>query len=328
MPDNRFMRVTVLTTVPSSNAPATDVQATVARLIDEFADAGLVVTGPDIRSTHPLARLVTRAACVYELYRDDHYTPLQLSEFVHLASLGPTVVQVGNGPVRSVDGENLQAPGNDVKVPVAEDAVRRRLSSLSAMRGLGHDVPPVLGRAEARLRALPELEAMMRAQALVGQVAALVMAGRAPESDDLVSVGRGLMGTRERDFLREVGRRVAAGGFEVSDGLYREAQVHLTAVAAAEALGWVLGRVLVDDARVIPARMDPEAWVMGAPGGGSGELRGMEEILDAFDLAHVVHHAEPEWMAREGRRIARGWNRALGWALWPGSQWGQSERVI
>ncbi len=110
MDHNGYMRVGFITTVPPEQVSVSaGVASTVARLIDEFADVGMVVAGPDIAQTHPLARLLTRAATVYELYRDECYTPAQLSEFAHLAARGPTVVQLGNGPVRSIDGENLQA---------------------------------------------------------------------------------------------------------------------------------------------------------------------------------------------------------------------------
>ncbi|MHA2789942.1 DUF4272 domain-containing protein [Corynebacterium sp. S7] len=328
------MQVTAITTIaPNDEQFAENISETIGSLINALADAGLPVTGADVADSHALARLVTRAAAVYQFYRDEDYKPVQLVEFSDLAAQGPTVFQIGNGPLRNIDGENLQAPGMEIKVPVAEDAVRRRQSSISKLDARGYAVdsavPPVLGIREARLRPADELRAMMRIQSLVGHIAGLVLAGEPPETDDLVSVGRELMSPRERDFLREVGAMMAPGErFSVSSSLYDEALVHLTATAAAEALAWAIGRIEVAGSRLHASELDPAAWRIDVLRSGDGQLKSVEECVVALDLVHLLHHSQPDWLDSEGKRIARGWNRALGWALWPEGQWGQSERVI
>ncbi|WP_156802475.1 DUF4272 domain-containing protein [Corynebacterium lubricantis] len=329
-----LMQVTAITTIaPSNERFSENLPGTVAALINSLADAGLPVTGADVTSAHALARLVTRAAAVYQFYRDEAYKPVHLVEFSDLADQGPTVFQIGNGPLRNIDGENLQAPRMEIKVPVAIDAVRRRQSSISELEARGYDVdasvPPVLGIAEAQLRPADELRAMMRTQSLVGHIAGLVLAGETPETDDLVSIGRELMSPRERDFLREVGSMMAPGArFSVSSSLYDEALVHLTATAAAEALAWVIGRISVPGTRLNAVELEPVAWRITTLRSGDGQVKSVDECVSALDVAHLLHHSQPGWLDEEGQRIARGWNRALGWALWPAGQWGQTERVI
>ncbi|WIM67455.1 DUF4272 domain-containing protein [Corynebacterium breve] len=328
------MHVTALSTVPPADPRFSRcAPERVAELIGMLADAGLTVTSPNISTTHPLARLVTRVAAIYEYERSNAYTASQLAEFSSLADEGPVVFQIGNGPLRNVDGENLQAPGMEVKLPVAADAYRRRYSSISALSQQGLDVdssvPPVIGAAEAVLRPAGEIERMQRAHATVGHIAAELALGEAPETDDVVAVDRALLTVREKQFLQDVGSLLVPGRkFEMSEALQERAWLHLESVAAAEALAWAIGNAEVPEGRLRAISCEPVAWMMGAPATGNAVVRSLEDILDAFDLNHLVHHSAPDWVGSEGARMAAGWNRALGWALWPKGEWGQSERVI
>ena len=58
-------------------------------------------------------------------------------------------------------------------------------------------------------------------------------------------------------------------------------------------------------------------------------LRGATPLLEAFDLAHILHHG---LSAEEGEgelpEIAEQWTRAMAWLFAPARTWGEADRLL
>lgn len=293
--------------------------------LNDLAEAGLTVTGPSVTQVHPLARHISRSAAIYRFERDSGYTARRLAEFAPWAQAHNLVFRVGNGPFRNQDGENLAAPGNEVKVPVHADAYRRRVRNLRSLRQAGLEldegIPVIPAEAEVRLRDPAEAAYRIGALSVVAVTAAHLLDGTFPPADDVIAELR-LVGPAltplERGFLDDVGRArrqlfAAAGRPRIPAPLRRRAALLGRSRHAVEALCWALQLDDLPPARTRAWDFEPEVWRSGASAA-AGErvleqgtaallaqspvLRGATPLLEAFDLAHILHHG---LSAEEGR---------------------------
>lgn len=349
------MDVLAFSTVPVPPAGGDDVQVItevagyVSEALADLADAGLTVTGPSVTMTHPLARHLSRTALIHRVERPDDYTARGLAEFADRAMDLNCVFRIGNGPFRNVDGENLLAPGNEVKVPVHPEARNRRLRNLRSLRAAGYhlneELPVVPADAELILRDPAEVTHRLCALSVIAVAAGHLLRGYLPPADDLIAGGDLHFTARERGFLDSVvGTRTG-----VTPALTAEAATFRDAAVAAEALGWTLTLVDAPPSRTTAWNFTAADWRDAAhpalPGevlgtgcavllARTGTLRDPSRILEALDLAHVIHHSlevgpeEYDWATGSVPLIARGWTRALAWVCAPGSGWGEAERLI
>lgn len=322
--------------------------------LGDLAEAGLTVTGPSVTQVHPLARHISRSAVIYRFGRDDSYTARRLAEFRAWAQPFNLVFRVGNGPFRNLDGENLAAPGNEVKVPVHVDAHRRRVRNLRALRQAGLEpderIPVIPAEAEVLLRDPVEVVYRIGALAVVTVTATHLLGRTLPPADEVIGE-LGLVGPAltalERGFLEDVGRARgllfdAPGRPAVPADLRRRAALLERSRHAIEALTWALQLDDLPPARTRAWDFDGEAWRVGAPSGVAArslergtaslllrapELRGVTQLLEAFDLAHILHHGSAVGKG-EVPVIAEQWTRAMAWLVAPGSGWGEAERLL
>lgn len=334
----------------------------------DLAEAGVTVTGPSVTLVHPLARLISRTAVVYLFEREPDYSARHLSEFQGWAEHINCVFRIGNGPFRNQDGESLSSPGMEVKVPVHRQARDRRVHTLRSLRGVGYDLdeglPVVPAESELVLRDPTEVVHRLVALSVISTAAAHIQQKTLPPTDDLV-VGFDLVYTaRERAFLSDIaaarGRLFdARRSYSIPSPLVELAVTFRGEQDAAEALAWALslrdmpkertdsdafnaGVWQKSTAQAFPAEILETGYavlLMESPG-----LRQRSEILETFDLVHVLHHSA-EVQARQesgvgGERsvgawarsglplIARSWNRALAWICSPRSGWGEAERLL
>ena len=313
----------------------------------DLAEAGLRVTGPDVTQVHPLARHISRSQVVYRLQRDDSYTTRQLIEFADWGRC--CVFRVGNGPFRNLDGENLAAPGKGVKVPVHVDAYRRRQKNLRTLRQAGleldEQIPVIPAEEEVRLRDHAQVVYRLGALALVVDAARHVREGSLPQADDLVAAQElvaSSLTARERGFLADVGAARAAafddgGRVEFPAGLRAEAELFARSAWAVEALAWAAQLVDLPPQRIRAWDFDARAWEAPTPETREGEttvtllarsagLRGVTQLLEAFDLVHILHHGVDS--DDPGAVVAEQWTKALAWVIAPDSAWGEAERLL
>lgn len=371
------MNLLVFSTVPVVAAGqdwvtvVTDVGALTVLISDalrDLAEAGVTVTGPSMTLVHPLARLISRTAVVYLFEREPDYSARDLSEFQGWAESLNCVFRIGNGPFRNLDGESLSSPGMEVKVPVHRQARDRRVHTLRDLRGVGYDLnedlPVVPAESELVLRDPAEVVHRLVALSVISTAAAHVRQETLPPTDDLV-VGFELIYTaRERAFLGDIAAARgmlfdAHGSSGIPPPLVELAATFRGEQDAAEALAWALLLKELPNERTDSDVFDAEAWqkstsetlpteiletgyavlLAQAPG-----LRQRDEILETFDLVHVLHHSAEvavrqgagdgrkgalgAWVRGDISLIARSWNRALAWICSPRSGWGEAERLL
>lgn len=350
------MDVLVFSTVPTPVAvpgpvevftSPRDVGVFIEVALRDLAEAGLRVTGPDVTRVHPLARYVSRSQSVYRFRRGEGYTARQLTEFAGWGQF--CVFRVGNGPFRNIDGENLAAPGKGVKVPVHPVAYHRRQRNLRTLRQSGlelnEEIPVPPAEEEVRLREHALVVYRLGALSLVVDAARHVRAGTVPQADDLVAVRElvdASLTPRERGFLGDVGGARAAafdvgGRVEFGEALRAEAELFARSAWAVEALAWVVGVCDLPPQRTRAWDFEEGAWREAEPPGLEGEtvatllarspgLRGVTQVVEAFDLVHILHHGldgdSPVGV------IAGQWTKALAWVMAPGSAWGEAERLL
>ncbi|MDO5511904.1 DUF4272 domain-containing protein [Corynebacterium sp.] len=327
-----------------------DVAVFIEAALVDLAEAGLQITGPDVTRVHPLARHISRSQVIYRFTRDDGYTARHLVEFADWGRY--CVFRVGNGPFRNLDGENLAAPGQGVKVPVHLDAYRRRQKNLRTLRQAGleldEQIPVIPAEAEVRLRDHAEVVYRLAALSLVVDAARHVRHGSVPPADDQVAAQEWVdasMTVRERGFLADVGAARAAafddGRVVVPAGLRSEAELLLRAEWAVEALAWAAQLRDLPPQRLRAWDFDARVWATAEPAPGaedspaallmsSARLRGVRQLLEAFDLVHILHHGR-DCADRHTARIAliaEQWTKALAWILAPTSAWGEAERLL
>ncbi|MFC6146766.1 DUF4272 domain-containing protein [Corynebacterium nasicanis] len=326
-----------------------DIAVFVEEALRDLAEAGLQVTGPDVAEVHPLARHISRSQVVYRMARDADYTARQLVEFAVNGRYW--VFRVGNGPFRNLDGENLAAPGQGVKVPVHLDAYRRRQKNLRTLRQAGlelnEQIPLIPAEGEVRLRDHAQVVYRLGALALVVDAARSVGEGVLPQADDLVAA-EALAGPslteRERGFLAELGtlRAAAFAGVQVEcpTALQAEAELFRRSARAVEALAWAAQLLDLPPQRTRAWDFDVREWAGEAAPELEGEttatllarspgLRGVTQILEAFDLVHILHHGlEDPDAETDMAGIAGQWTKALAWICWPTGAWGEAERLL
>ncbi|MCS5479753.1 DUF4272 domain-containing protein [Corynebacterium sp. YIM 101645] len=357
------MDVLVFSTVPQTAPGAEPVEVfthprelggIVSGALEDLAEAGLTVTGPSVVDVHPLARHISRSAVVYRFARGEGYTARHLIEFAPWATARNCVFRVGDGPFRNLDGENLQAPGREVKVPVHVDAHSRRLRNLRSLRRAGlepaEQIPVIPAEAEVQLRDSVEVVYRLGALAVVTVTARHILDGTFPPADEVLGelelVGPALT-PRERSFLDEVGqaRRSlfdAPAPPRIPRPLRQHAGLLHRSCHAVEALSWALQITDLPPGRTRAWDFDPEVW-KGVSASGPAEevlrlgtaallvqapgLRGLTQLLEAFDLVHILHHGLAEG---EGGLpvIAEQWTRALAWLCAPWCAWGEAERLL
>ncbi|MDO5670068.1 MAG: DUF4272 domain-containing protein [Corynebacterium sp.] len=348
------MDVLVFSTVPMPVAVSGEVFTSpqdlgvfIEEALRDLAEAGLTVTGPDVVRVHPLARHISRSQVVYRFYRDEEYSARQLTEFAGWGQF--CVFRVGNGPFRNIDGENLAAPGKGVKVPVHPVAYHRRQKNLRTLRQSGlvldEEIPVVPAEEEVRLREHVQVVHRLAALRVLVGAARQVSAGAVPQADDLVAARELIdasLTPRERDFLGDVGvaraQAFEAGGrVELADSLRAEAELFARSAWAVEALAWVVGLVDLPPQRTRAWDFAERVFVEAAPTVLEGEtaatllvrspgLRGRTQVLEAFDLVHILHHGWDD----DGQVavIAAQWTKALAWVIAPWSAWGEAERLL
>lgn len=321
----------------------------IAEALTDVAEAGLTVTGPDVTQVHPLARHISRSQVIYRFGRPEGYTARQLLEFTGWGRY--CVFRVGNGPFRNLDGENLAAPGKGVKVPVHADAHARRQRNLRTLRQAGleldEQVPVIPAEEEVVLRDVTRVLYRLGALLVVVDAAEHIRQGVFPSADELVA-GQSLvldsLTDREWGFLEDLGRARQAAfvgdGPEIPAQLRAEAEMFARSARAVEALAWAAQIVDLPQQRLRAWDFDPQAWgsapvdladettatlLARSPG-----LRGVTQLLEAFDLAHILHHG----LAGEADNdspvplIAEQWTKALAWIMSPRSAWGEAERLL
>lgn len=327
--------------------------------LSDLSDAGLAISAPSVRGVHPLARHISRSVVAYTFLRGEDYGLLQLREFQALAENANCVFRIGGGPWRNIDGENLQAPGREIKVPVHPQARNRRLLTVRELVRAGIDVdeelPAVAAEEETILRDRGEIIERMSAVAVIARTAQNLAAGAFTPADELMGGAADASGLthREARFLRSVHRARAHamdGGGAVPEQLRRQASHFHGARFVLEALAWVVGAVEVDPARVRAWEFDPGRWlseadaelprrILAHPAPIDGELRGLSDILEAFDLVHLLHHSigsaaemgnrpQLEWSEGEVPDMARAWVAALAWVCQPLAEWSQAPRLL
>ena len=347
----RTMDVLVFSTVPVPEPQAgpadviTDPRARAAIIgeaLGDLAEAGLTVTGPDVKMVHPLARHISRAQVIYRFARADDYTARQLTEFAAWGRY--CVFRVGNGPFRNLDGENLSAPGKGIKVPVHAAAWHRRQKNLRTLRQAGleidEQIPVIPAEEEVVLRDAAEVLHRLGALLLLVSAARDLRAGSFPSADDLVaeqSRVRDSLTGREQGFLGDVGRALRDAFTEGASGiparLRQEAEFVARSAYAVEALAWAVQLIDLPPQRLRAWDFTPRSWRGGpvvpddettatllvrSPG-----LRGVTQLLEAFDLVHILHHGLPGEDVRAGQ-----WTRALAWIMSPRSAWGEADRLL
>ncbi|RNE49952.1 DUF4272 domain-containing protein [Corynebacterium alimapuense] len=337
--------------------------------LQDLAEAGLKINDASVTRSHPLARLISRAVVVYRFRREESYSARQLGEFADWAEELNCVFRIGNGPFRNLDGESLLAPGREVKVPVHPEARNRRLRNLRSLRQAGYELneelPVVVGDAELILRDPVEVSYRLCALSLVAASAGFITQGNFPPVEqwgpELELVEHSL-NPRERSFLDDVWKawRISVSGSGIvapspvpSPALIAEAATFHAESFAVEVLAWVLGQVEVAPSRLRAWDFDAEMWKVGdlealprcIVNDGCAVLLLQEQVLrepaviiEAFDLAHVLHHTieagdrlwrqRPDWAEGNLPTIARAWTRALSWLCSPNSVWGQAERLL
>lgn len=369
------MDVLVFSTVPAPATVAEPVEVFTflrdrAPFIEEslrdLAEAGLTVTGPDVRQVHPLARHISRSQVIYRFSRDSSYTARQLTEFADWAQ--QCVFRVGNGPFRNIDGENLAAPGKGVKVPVNLAAYRRRQKNLRTLRQAGVEVneqiPVIPAEEEVRLRDHAQVVYRLGALLVVVGAAQQLRRGMFPPADDLVAgheLRAGSLTPREQGFLDDVGKAQGAaltsGRPEIPAQLRTEAELFARSAPAVEALAWAAELIDLPPQRLRAWDFAESAWQAGvddAVADLQGEttatllvrspgLRGLTQLLEAFDLVHILHHGLDHESGRgaghsaghSGDRpatvtaaVAEQWTKALAWIVSPDSSWGEAERLL
>lgn len=353
------MDVLAFSTVPTLPAGTgvveviTEPAAHISEALADLADAGLTVTGPSVTMTHPLARHLSRTAVIHRFERPADYTARGLVEFAAWAMDLNCVFRIGNGPFRNVDGENLLAPGNEVKVPVHPEARNRRLRNLRSLREAGYylneELPAVPADAELILRDPAEVTHRLCALSVIAVAAGHLLRGYLPPADDLIAGVDLRFTAREQGFLDAI----FSGRTGVTPALTAEAVTFRDAAFAAEALGWALTLVDAPPSRTTAWSFTADDWRDATdpalPGevldagcavvlAGTGVLRDPSRILEALDLVHVVHHSlevgagagvgEYDWATGSLPLVARAWTRALAWICAPGSGWGEAERLI
>jgi len=327
--------------------------ALIGEALGDIAEAGLQVTGPDVTQVHPLARHVSRSQVIYRFTRPEGYTARQLTEFAGWARY--CVFRVGNGPFRNLDGENLAAPGKGVKVPVHADAYVRRQRNLRTLRQAGleldEQIPVIPAEEEVVLRDVTRVLYRLGALLVVVDAAEHIRQGVFPSADELVA-GRSLvvdsLTGRERGFLEDVGRaRQAAfstspdgGGPVIPVQLRAEAEMFARSARAVEALAWATQIIDLPPPRLRAWDFDPRAWEAGPESlaeettatllARSPGLRGVTQLLEAFDLVHILHHGLAGEAGDGGPvpLIAEQWTKALAWIMSPRSAWGEAERLL
>lgn len=331
-----------------------DLGQLIREALHDLAEGGLTVTGPCVTQVHPLARHISRSTVIYRFGRDERYTARQLVEFARWAQSRNCVFRVGNGPFRNLDGENLEAPGREVKVPVHADAHRRRLKNLRSLRQAGLELdeqtPLVPAGAEVQVRDAVEVVYRVGALAVVTVTATHILDGTFPPADEVIAE-LGLVGPSltplERSFLDDVGRARrslfdAAGPPGIPARLRRQAVLLERSRHAIEALAWALELIDLPPGRTRAWDFDGEPWRKGAsicsgvevleqgtaavlvraPG-----LRGVTQLLEAFDLVHILHHGL-DGGGGELPTIAEQWTKAMAWLFAPQSGWGEAERLL
>lgn len=362
-----LMDVLVFSTVPAPSAVAVsagpsglytlpqDLGAFIGDALEDLAEAGLTVTGPDVTQVHPLARHISRTQVIYRFDRSPDYTARQLTEFADWAQY--CVFRVGNGPFRNLDGENLAAPGKGVKVPVHLDAYLRRQKNLRTLRQAGLEVneqiPVIPAEEEVRLRDGAQVVYRLGALRMLIDAARLIREGVFPPADEMLSekaLVDDALTEREQGFLEDVGRaRQAAfsdgSGEMIPPALRSEAEVMLQCLPAMEALAWSIQLIDLPPQRLRAWDFDLRVWREAQPGALMEELRdettatllvrspglrGVTQLLEAFDLVHILFHGldpEDEGLA-EIRALAEQWTKALAWIVSPFRAWGQAERLL
>ncbi|QGU05658.1 hypothetical protein CETAM_12130 [Corynebacterium comes] len=360
------MHVLVFSTVPHiapDAGPAEafthpqDLRQLIRDALQDLAEGGLTVTGPLVTQVHPLARHISRSAVIYRFERHEGYTARRLVEFAPWAQSLNCVFRVGNGPFRNLDGENLAAPGGEVKVPVHVEAHGRRLKNLRSLRQAGLELdeqtPLVPAEAEVQMRDAVEVSYRIGALAVVAVTAAHLLDGTFPPADEVITE-LGLVGPSltplERGFLDDVGRARrllldAAGPPRIPDQLRRQAALLERSRYAIEALAWALQLIDLPPGRTRAWDFDRGAWRRGAltySGAGALEqgtaavlalapgLRGVTQLLEAFDLVHILHHGLRGGGGGRGELpvIAEQWTKAMAWLFAPQSGWGEAERLL
>lgn len=331
-----------------------DLTRLIGEALEDLAEAGLTVTGPSVTQVHPLARHVSRSAVVYRFQRGDDYTSRQLIEFAPWAQVHNCVFRVGNGPFRNLDGENLGAPGRAVKVPVHVDAYRRRQKNLRSLRQAGleldEQIPVIPAEAEVQVRDGVEVVYRIGALAVVTVVAAHILQGTYPPADEVIAelaLVDSSLTPLERSFLDSVGRARrslfdAAGPPGIPGQLRERAVLLYRSRYAVEALAWALQVIELPPARTHAWDFEAGLWEKGAPAGvevsmlergtvallaQAPGLRGVTQLLETFDLAHILHHGFGAG-ERELPVIAEQWTKALAWLFAPRSGWGEAERLL